>query len=115
MKTIEIPYYTSHQELHVDEKNLKAVIRAKMHEFKTEKTEAEIVKEAMDNPIGTPKLEELAKGKHNVVIVTSDHTRAVPSKITLPLRNYHSHCDWPASSHNGRRTAQNVWRRNRRP
>ncbi len=85
MKTIEIPYYTSHQELHVDEKNLKAVIRAKMHEFKTEKTEAEIVKEAMDNPIGTPKLEELAKGKHNVVIVTSDHTRAVPSRITLPL------------------------------
>ena len=85
MKTIEIPYYTSHQELHVDEKNLKAVIRAKMHEFKTEKTEAEIVKEAMDNPIGTPKLEELAKGKKNVVIVTSDHTRAVPSKITLPL------------------------------
>ena len=85
MKTIEIPYYTSHQELHVDEKNLKAVIRAKMHKFKTEKTEAEIVKEAMDNPIGTPKLEELAKGKKNVVIVTSDHTRAVPSKITLPL------------------------------
>jgi len=31
MKTIEIPYYTSHMELHVDEKNLKAVIRAKMH------------------------------------------------------------------------------------
>lgn len=85
MKTIEIPYYTSHQELHVDEKNLKAVIRAKMHEFKTEKIEDEIVKEAMDNPIGTPKLEELAKGKHNVVIVTSDHTRAVPSRITLPL------------------------------
>lgn len=85
MKTIEIPYYTSHMELHVDEKNLKAVIRAKMHEFRTKKTETEIVKEAMDNPIGTPKLEELAKGKKKVVIVTSDHTRAVPSKITLPL------------------------------
>lgn len=85
MKTIEIPYYTSHMELHVDEKNLKAVIRAKMHEFRTEKTETEIVKEAMENPIGTPKLEELAKGKKKVVIVTSDHTRAVPSKITLPL------------------------------
>lgn len=85
MKTIEIPYYTSHMELHVDEKNLKAVIHAKMHEFRTEKTETEIVKEAMENPIGTPKLEELAKGKKKVVIVTSDHTRAVPSKITLPL------------------------------
>ncbi|MBR2675520.1 MAG: nickel-dependent lactate racemase [Solobacterium sp.] len=84
-KTIAIPYYTSTLDIHVEEENLKAVITAKMHEFKTEKTEAELVKEALENPIGSPKLSELAKGKNKVVIVTSDHTRAVPSKITLPL------------------------------
>ena len=44
-----------------------------------------LLKEALENPIGTPPLRELAKGKNKVVIVTSDHTRAVPSKITLPL------------------------------
>lgn len=34
MKTISIPYYTSTLDLHVDEANLKAVVTAKMHEYK---------------------------------------------------------------------------------
>ena len=51
-KTIAIPYYTSTLDIHVDEENLKAVITAKMHEFKTEKTETELVKEALKNTIG---------------------------------------------------------------
>ncbi|MBE5839484.1 MULTISPECIES: nickel-dependent lactate racemase [Butyrivibrio] len=84
-KTISIPYYTSTMDIHVEEENLKAVITAKMHEFKTEKTEVELVKEALEHPIGVAPLCELAKGKKKVVLVTSDHTRAVPSKITLPL------------------------------
>lgn len=85
MKTIKIPYYTSTLDLHVEEKNLKAVISAKTDEYVTEKSEAELVKEALENPIGTPRLSELAKGKNRVVLVTSDHTRAVPSKLTLPI------------------------------
>lgn len=85
MRTIPIPYYKSTIDLHIDEKNLKAVMTAKMHDFKPEKGEAELVKDALDHPIGTKTLCELAKGKKNVVIVTSDHTRAVPSRITLPL------------------------------
>ncbi len=85
MKTIKIPYYTSSLDLHVDESNLKAVINAKTDEYVTEKTEAELVKEALENPIGTCRLRELAKGKDKVVLVTSDHTRAVPSKLTLPI------------------------------
>lgn len=85
MKTIPIPYYTSTLDLHVDEKNLKAVIVAKMHDFKTEKTEKELVQDALDHPIGSRKLSEIAAGKKKVVLVTSDHTRAVPSKITIPL------------------------------
>ena len=85
MKTIPIPYYTSTLDLHVEEKNLKAIITAKMHEFKPGKSEEEIVREALENPIGTPRLCELAKGRKRVVLVTSDHTRAVPSKLTLPI------------------------------
>ena len=37
------------------------------------------------NPIGQVPLCELAKGKKTITIVTSDHTRAVPSKLTLPI------------------------------
>jgi nickel-dependent lactate racemase len=72
-------------DLHVNEANLEAVITAKTDEYKTDKTEEELVEEALQHPFGTPKLSELAKGKDKVVLVTSDHTRAVPSKLTLPI------------------------------
>ena len=73
-KTISIPYYTSTMDIHVEEENLKAVITAKMHEFKTEKTEIELVKEALEHPIGVAPLCELAKGKKKVVLVTVETT-----------------------------------------
>lgn len=85
MKTIPIPYYTSSLDLHVAEENLEAVITAKTEEYDPGKTEVQLVEEALQNPIGTPRLRELAKGKKKVVLVTSDHTRAVPSKLTLPI------------------------------
>lgn len=85
MRTIKIPYYTSTLDLHMDDKNLKAVITAKTDEYQASKSETELVKDALANPIGTPRLRELAKGKNKVVLVTSDHTRAVPSKLTLPI------------------------------
>lgn len=85
MKTIKIPYYTSSLDLHVEEENLEAVITAKTDTFDPGKSEAELVEEALANPIGTKRLRELAKGKKKVTLVTSDHTRAVPSKLTLPI------------------------------
>ena len=85
MRTIKIPYYTSTMELHVEEENLKAVMYAKADDYQPGKTETEVIEEALEHPIGTKKLSELAVGKNKVVLVTSDHTRAVPSKITLPI------------------------------
>lgn len=85
MKTIKIPYYTSSMDIHVEEENLKAVIYSGTDEYQAKGTEAELVEEALANPIGSPRLRELAKGKKSVVLVTSDHTRAVPSKLTLPI------------------------------
>lgn len=85
MKTIKIPYYTSEMEVHVPEKNLKSVIRAKTDGYVTASTERELVEDALKNPVGTPELSKLAEGKRQVVVVTSDHTRAVPSKLTLPI------------------------------
>ena len=63
MRTIPIPYYTGTLDLHVAEENLKAVVTAKMHHYKAEKGEEELVREALANPIGSPRLSELAKGK----------------------------------------------------
>ena len=84
-RTIPIPYYTSTLDLHVEEENLKAVLTAKMHGFHAENSQEQLVLDALEHPVGSPRLRTLAEGKRNIVIVTSDHTRAVPSKITLPL------------------------------
>ncbi len=42
------------------------------------------VEQALENPIGTPALSELAKGKETACIVICDITRPVPNKIILP-------------------------------
>ncbi len=40
---------------------------------------------ALDQPIGSARLEQLAVGKKSATVITSDHTRPVPSHVTLPL------------------------------
>ena len=37
----------------------------------------------MTNPIGSPRLQDMVKGKKNIVIIASDHTRPVPSRETV--------------------------------
>ena len=39
---------------------------------------------ALAAPIGSPRLEELVVGKNNIVLIASDHTRPVPSKVLVP-------------------------------
>ncbi|MCH3963860.1 MAG: nickel-dependent lactate racemase [Clostridium sp.] len=85
MAKIELPYNKRKIEIEIDDKNLAGVLESKAGEYKTDLTEAEIVEKALDNPIGSPKLEELVKGKKNMVIISSDHTRPVPSKIIMPI------------------------------
>ena len=43
------------------------------------------MEQSLNNPIGSKSLEELAKGKKNIVIISSDHTRPVLSKIITPI------------------------------
>lgn len=47
--------------------------------------EQSLVLRALDNPVGTLPLRDLARDKSNITIVSSDHTRPVPSHITMPL------------------------------
>ena len=69
----------------MEEDCLEAVVETKMGDLVPDPSEEELVRQALQNPIGTPRLRDLARGKHRIVLVTSDHTRAVPSRITLPL------------------------------
>jgi nickel-dependent lactate racemase len=55
-----------------------------LHLYQAGKSQEALVKEALANPIGTPPLQVMAKDKKNIVLIASDHTRPVPSKIIVP-------------------------------
>ena len=82
---IDLPYDTKTVPLIIGEQNLEKVVISHISEASGEGTQEEMVRRALERPVGTPRLRELARGKKRVVLVTSDHTRAVPSKITLPI------------------------------
>ena len=80
----KIPYYKAHLELILDERP-RAVLSNRLDELPKGGDERAVVSRALDEPVGTPKLEELAFGKKRICIITSDHTRPVPSKLTMPI------------------------------
>ena len=84
MRTLEFPYGKEKLTCQIPEKMLAGVLTSKIGEYVPEASPAELVKKALQNPIGTESLAELAKGKKNVVIIASDHTRPVPSKVIIP-------------------------------
>lgn len=85
MNTIDIPYSNKTLKINIEDKNLKGILESKANNYRASISQDEIVNEALDNPVGSKSLEELVEGKNNMVIITSDHTRPVPSKITMPI------------------------------
>lgn len=83
MKKIFFPYGKEKIEYTFGDE-LSAVLEPKINEYVPEADGAELVRRAMAAPIGSQKLSELAKGKKKVVIIASDHTRPVPSKLIIP-------------------------------
>jgi len=85
MNTIDIPYSNKTLKITIEDKNLKGILESKANNYRASISQDEIVNKALDSPVGSNSLEELVKGKNNMVIITSDHTRPVPSKITMPI------------------------------
>ncbi len=83
MTNITFPYGKGTM-THTFGEELVGVLTPPLHRYCPEAGEAELIERAMENPIGSPRLCELAKGKQNIVILASDHTRPVPSKLILP-------------------------------
>ena len=87
--TINLPYDTTTLPLSVAQENLRAVLVPKKHgeagSEVTVESQRALVQHALEHPIDSPRLSTLAQGKQNIVVITSDHTRPLPSAITLPL------------------------------
>ena len=78
---ISIPYGKTHLTYDFPYDGL---LTSRVDQLKSEKSGLQLVHEAMDAPIGTLPLRELAVGKKTCTIIISDHTRPVPSRDILP-------------------------------
>ena len=78
---INIPYGKSHLACDIQPNGL---LVSRIDQLKSEQSGLEIVERAMENPIGSKPLQELAVGKKTCTIIISDHTRPVPSRDILP-------------------------------
>lgn len=68
--------------VNIEDDNLLQVLNA--NEVEVNLTGVDEVKRAMENPINSLRLKEIVKPGEKVVIITSDITRPMPSKIVLP-------------------------------
>lgn len=78
---ISIPYGKTHIDCDFP---CKAVLTSRVDQLKSDVSGRELVERAMENPIGSEKLSQLAVGKKTCTIIISDHTRPVPSRDILP-------------------------------
>lgn len=85
MIKINVPYDHTTMEVAVPENNFAGKLEGRQTGYVPPKPQEEIVEDSLNNPIGSETLETLAKGKKDIVIISSDHTRPVPSKIIMPI------------------------------
>lgn len=83
-RSISLPYGDHSLTIKVPERNLQDVILPKT-EAEALQDETEIIRTALENPIGSLRLRELVRKGKRVAIVTSDLTRPCPSDRLLPF------------------------------
>lgn len=97
MESYQIPYGDGALSFVIHPENVKAVLEPRGVSEALQISEREIVRRALEHPIGQTRLCELAKGKQRITLITSDHTRPVPSKLTLPIMLEEIRCGNPSA------------------
>ncbi len=85
MANFSLPYYKERLSFSVEDSRLAGVLTSRSEDYEAGKSQTELVRDALASPIGATPLRELAKDKKHIVIISSDHTRPVPSKVTMPV------------------------------
>ena len=81
---IKLPYGHTYLSADIPDERLQSVLINRLDTYQPALGEVKLVESALHAPIGSESLEKLAAGKKNVVLIASDHTRPVPSKILVP-------------------------------
>lgn len=84
MSIIQFPYGKEYLSIDIPNERLKATLVSELHHYKSDRTPQQLVEDAISSPVGSQSLSELSRGKNNIVLIASDHTRPVPSKVIIP-------------------------------
>ncbi|MDR2259254.1 MAG: nickel-dependent lactate racemase, partial [Treponema sp.] len=84
MPVVFFPYGKEMLSYDIPGRRFRGELVSRMHHYRAALDEETLVRESLEHPIGTPRLSEMAAGKKNIVLIASDHTRPVPSKIIVP-------------------------------
>ncbi|MDR3193559.1 MAG: nickel-dependent lactate racemase [Treponema sp.] len=84
MPVVSFPYGKEVLNYDIPASRFKGELVSRMHHYRAEKSQEALVDEALERPVGTPPLRVMAEGKKKVVLIASDHTRPVPSRIIVP-------------------------------
>lgn len=79
---VSLPYGRTQLTGHVPEWATTSIVIPKLWQTASQEKSVEA---ALRQPIGVPRLRELARESRSAVIVTCDRTRGVPSRVTIPL------------------------------
>ena len=83
MPKIKLPYGKGFLYLDLLDSSINKVLKSR--EFNIKKHETTVIRQALENPISSPRLSDIAEKRKKMLLITSDHTRPMPSKITIPL------------------------------
>ena len=81
MPKVMFPYGHGRMEYEFPEEGFLGSLVPPLHSYVSKGTPQELVERAVRIPVGCPPLHVLAQGKRRVVILVSDHTRPVPSRL----------------------------------
>ena len=81
---IALPFGRTHLTAELPDEQVQGILRSRLESYIPAAGERELVERALSAPIGTETLENLARGKKKVVLIASDHTRPVPSRVLVP-------------------------------
>lgn len=84
MPVIFFPYGKEILSYNIPDHRFRGELVSQIHHYRAARDEETLVRESLEHPAGTPRLSEMAAGKKNIVLIASDHTRPVPSKIIVP-------------------------------
>lgn len=84
MPEIQFPYGKETMTCEIPASRYAGTLVSELHHYHSEKSPEALVEEALAKPIGSEPLHTLARGKQKIVVICSDHTRPVPSRVIIP-------------------------------